>query len=92
MHCARVEKADLLLPGRVKTGCINTPEQKSRFCFLHKPRALSSTVNSRNAVIESVLEKTSTCSLTHYKVNTYAMRMYFSELNDYLIGFMAWIR
>ena len=27
------------LPGKVKTGCPNTPELKSRFCTLHKPTA-----------------------------------------------------
>lgn len=25
------------LPGRVRTGCPNTPEFKSRYCALHKP-------------------------------------------------------
>ena len=56
------------LPGRVKTGCTNTPEQKSRFCHLHKPRALTSPSNNTNTVIESVLEKKVTRSITYYKV------------------------
>ena len=30
------------LPGRVKTGCTYTPEQRSQFYHLHKPRALTS--------------------------------------------------
>ena len=25
------------LEGKIKTGCINTPEQKSQYCTLHKP-------------------------------------------------------
>ena len=28
------------LPGHIKSGCTNTPEQTSRFCSLHKPRIL----------------------------------------------------
>ena len=56
------------LPGRVKTGCINTPEQKHRFCSLHKPRVLNSHGQNRSTVIESVLEKKITRSVTHYKV------------------------
>ena len=28
------------LPGRVKTGCMNTPEQQSVFCTTHKPRGI----------------------------------------------------
>ena len=56
------------LPGRVKTGCTNTPEQRSRFYHLHKPRALTSPSSSANTVIESVLEKKLTRSITYYKV------------------------
>ena len=58
------------LPGRVVTGCTNTPEQKSRFCSLHKPRSLTSKVQSRNTVIECILEEKSTRSLIHYKVQS----------------------
>ena len=29
------------LPGKIKTGCTNTPCQKSRFCLVHKPRTLT---------------------------------------------------
>ena len=56
------------LPGRVKTGCTNTPEQRSRFCHLHKPRALTSPSSNATTVIESVLEKKVTRSVTYYKV------------------------
>ena len=56
------------LPGRVKTGCTNTPEQKHRFCTLHKPRVLNSHSHSKGTVIESVLEKKTTRSVTYYKV------------------------
>lgn len=56
------------LPGQVKTGCTNTPEQKNRFCSLHKPRALTCSHNSSNTIIESILEKKTTRSVTHYKV------------------------
>ena len=30
------------LAGSVKTGCMNTPEQKSLFCTSHKPKVPSS--------------------------------------------------
>ena len=30
------------LPGSVKTGCMDTPEQKSRFCTSHRPREMKS--------------------------------------------------
>ena len=57
------------LPGHVKTGCTNTPEQRSYFCHLHKPRALTSPSSNANTVIESVLVKKVTRSITYYKVN-----------------------
>ena len=56
------------LPGRVKTGCTNTPEQKHRFCSLHRPRVPNSNDQNKSAVIESVLEKKTTRSITYYKV------------------------
>jgi len=34
------------LPGRVRTECTNTPEQRDRFCSLHKPRALNNNYDS----------------------------------------------
>lgn len=56
------------LPGTVKTGCTNTPCQKSRFCHLHKPRTLSTETVKHNNVIEMILEKKTTRSQTMYKV------------------------
>ena len=59
------------LPGSVKSGCINTPDQISRFCSLHKPRVLKpkgSHSNDSNKVIELILEKKSTRSQNFYKV------------------------
>ena len=48
------------LPGKVKTGCMATPEQSSLFCSLHKPRQLKvSPTNSegQHGVIEMILRK-----------------------------------
>ena len=59
------------LPGTVKTGCTNTPCQKSRFCNLHKPRTLSTETARPNSVIEMILEKKTTRSQTMYKVKNY---------------------
>lgn len=38
------------LPGTIKSGCTNTPCQKSRFCPKHKPRPLTSQTESNNKV------------------------------------------
>ena len=63
------------LPGKVKTGCMNTPEQQSMFCYLHKPRKME--VQSEDAqrqqqvqrrVIEMVLAKKQTRNGTYYQV------------------------
>ena len=44
------------LPGSVKTGCTETPERKSKFCSLHKPRILLTAEKKLNGhVIESIL-------------------------------------
>ena len=59
------------LPKSVKSGCTNTPDQISRFCSLHKPRALMPKhchSNDTNKVIELILEKKSTRSQNFYKV------------------------
>lgn len=48
------------LPGNVKSGCTNTPDQTNRFCTLHKPRVLMPKgchSNDSNKVIELILEK-----------------------------------
>ena len=46
------------LPGMVKTGCMNTPDQKSRFCAAHKPCQLLS--DDCNRVIEMIVSKKTT--------------------------------
>ena len=56
------------LSSTIKSGCTNTPEQKSRFCSDHKPRALACTSDT-NGVIEMILEKKTTRSMNHYKVH-----------------------
>lgn len=62
------------LPGRVKTGCMCTPEQTSLFCALHKPRQMkpqctgSSTNEAHRAVVETILRKKETRNTTHYEV------------------------
>lgn len=65
------------LPGRVKTGCMATPEQTSIFCPLHKPRHIrqhcsSSSIQkeSRHGVIEMILRK-DTRNTTHYEVESH---------------------
>ena len=69
------------LPGQVKTGCQKTPDFKSRYCSLHKPRACclsqpplenqSTQVRVEQpveGVIEEILEKKVTRNTTYYKV------------------------
>ena len=43
------------LPGMVKTGCMNTPDQKSRFCAIDKPRQLVS--DDCSGVIEMIVKR-----------------------------------
>lgn len=71
------------LHGTVKTGCTNTPCQKSRFCKLHKPRALSGEREKPHSVIEMILEKRTTRNQTLYKVN-------FTKLILNIIFVAAW--
>jgi len=79
------------LPGRVKTGCTNTPEQKHRFCTLHKPRVLNSSCqSSKTAVIESILDKKETRSVTHFKVCIYCHCFHWFSHMD--LGSLAWSR
>ena len=63
------------LPGRVKTGCLNTPEQQSTFCPMHKPwqaKMESSNSNSpdtpRHGIVETILNKKQTRNGTYYEV------------------------
>ena len=57
------------LEGQIRTGCMNTPEQKSEYCSLHKPRACDPNIShhseetvpepqaSSGGVIQLLLEK-----------------------------------
>lgn len=63
------------LPGQVKTGCQKTPDFKSRYCCLHKPRVCTlSDIDGQEdlpqteGVVELILEKKVTRNKTYYKV------------------------
>lgn len=59
------------LPGRVKTGCMSSPEQRSRFCSQHKPCKASSGDESQppgHRIVETILTKKVTWANTHYQV------------------------
>lgn len=61
------------LPGKVKTGCVLTPDLRSRYCSLHKPRVCEKpqdddTSNSEEDIAEMIVEERITRSQTHYKV------------------------
>lgn len=63
------------LPGSVRTGCMNTPEQKSVFCSLHKPRQMEvessvsqNRTQTQRQVIEMILGKKQTRNGTYYQV------------------------
>ena len=62
------------LPGSVKTGCMNTPEQKSLFCTSHKPRHMKSLGTSSSqddySVIEVILSKKATRNNTFYEASS----------------------
>ena len=63
------------LPGRVKSGCSNTPDLKSRYCGLHKPTATDSNSEaSKNRTTPNqvglILSKRSTRAQIHYQVHT----------------------
>ncbi len=58
------------LPGSIKTGCLETPEQQSKFCRHHKPRVFeSTTVGSSPQIVEMILRKKQTRNSTFYEVN-----------------------
>ena len=65
------------LPGRVKTGCTNTPQLQSRYCAVHTPTAFTSVGGgdySSEATasgldqVAFILEKKTTRQSTLYKV------------------------
>jgi len=49
------------LQGKIKTGCTNTPSQKSRFCLIHKPR----TLDSQEEVPGTAIDKFQYLSVNH---------------------------
>ena len=70
------------LPGKVKTGCCNTPDLKSRYCSLHKPTAIDPRQGSSGACIKAtlqdnqvglILNKRLTRTQTHYQVHSCLM-------------------
>lgn len=63
------------LPGKIKTGCLMTPDHKSRYCSLHKPRVCQKPVsdidnchNVEEDIAEMIIEEKVTRSTTYYKV------------------------
>ena len=61
------------LPGRVTTGCSNTPDFKSRYCGLHKPTATQATSETSDQhmtpnQVGLILSKRLTRTQTHYQV------------------------
>ena len=79
------------LPGKVKTGCMATPEQSSLFCSLHKPRlskALPTQLEGHRGVIEMILRKKETRSAIHYEVYGYTIAILKTsrgEINCFII-------
>lgn len=55
------------LPGRVKTGCMESPEQRSKYCSQHKPQAV---VGSEccGKIVETILRKKTTRATVLYEV------------------------
>ena len=61
------------LPGSVKTECLETPEQQSKFCALHKPRFIetdSADVSAQHKLAETLRRKKETRNSTFYEVPT----------------------
>ena len=62
------------LPGKVNTGCPLTPELRSRYCYLHKPRVCTKPLDeadmtsNEEGIAEMILEERVTRSATFYKV------------------------
>ena len=71
------------LPGRIKTGCSNSPAYKSRYCSLHSPtiakscpysfsddgKELSCEVTKSEGSIAMIISKRQTRQNTFYKVH-----------------------
>ena len=61
------------LPGQVRTGCMSSPDLKSRFCKVHKPRACTLTsgqgeVTNQEGVVEMILQRKMLRNRTLYQV------------------------
>lgn len=68
------------LPGCIKTGCMNSPEQESRYCKLHQVRVCKSLTDyelddtapslthGHDGIVESIIEKKTTRKANYYKV------------------------
>ena len=70
-HAGFVEYSGL--PGRVTTGCMETPEQCSKYCSRHKPRqsvrhCINDDQKNQGGVIEMITAKKSTRTNTFYQV------------------------
>ena len=64
------------LSGKVKTGCMDTPEQRRCFCTLHKPRQMNiASIDTKGqqetwrGVIEMILSKKALRDKTLYEVS-----------------------
>ena len=60
------------LPGRVKTGCMESPKQCSKFCsnhMTHHAQCSGSSVQSQAKIVEMILRKKETRSSTLYEVS-----------------------
>ena len=69
------------LPGSIKTGCMNTPNPKSRYCNIHrvcicgskktidKDEDTPSLSSSHGGVVERILERRTTRNANYYKVH-----------------------
>ena len=62
------------LPGKVKTGCMNTPLQTSTFCAHHYPRVMEAQCSDepkqkiQYRVVESILQEKQTRNGCYYQV------------------------
>ena len=78
------------LPGRIKTGCMHSPEHKSCYCNLHSPSVCE--VPSDDArgkakvtgVVASVLEEKTTQNVKYYKVSmTKIKSIYYKRVSNH---------
>jgi len=61
------------LPGEAKTGCMETPDQRSKFCSLHKPwqvdqHSRKEKGDTQGRLVEMILSKTETRTSVLYEV------------------------